>query len=39
MKKHGNPTASITDKATVNAQLVKPIFEKLKRFKYELNTK
>lgn len=35
VKKHGNPTASITDKATVDAKLVKPIFEKLKKLSPE----
>jgi len=29
--KHGKPTATVTDKATVDAKLVKPIFEKLKK--------
>ena len=29
--KHGKPTATVTDKATVDARLVKPIFEKLKK--------
>lgn len=35
VKKHGNPTAAITDKATVEAQLVKSIFEKLKKLSPE----
>lgn len=35
VKKNGNPTASITDKATVDAQLAKPIFEKLKKLSPE----
>ncbi|WP_265129844.1 hypothetical protein [Chryseobacterium oranimense] len=29
--KHGKPTATVTDKATVDSKLVKPIFEKLKK--------
>ncbi|MGK6342713.1 hypothetical protein ACMGDK_10765 [Chryseobacterium sp. DT-3] len=29
--KHGKPTATVTDKATVDAKLVKQIFEKLKK--------
>ncbi|KFF03796.1 hypothetical protein [Chryseobacterium luteum] len=29
--KHGNPTATVTDKATVDAKIVKQIFEKLKK--------
>lgn len=35
VKKNGNPTASITDKATVDPKLVKPIFEKLKKLSPE----
>ncbi|MBE4947787.1 hypothetical protein [Chryseobacterium culicis] len=35
VKKHGNPTASITDKATVDANLAKPIFQKLKKLSPE----
>ncbi|WP_426479573.1 hypothetical protein ACP3T3_09140 [Chryseobacterium sp. CBSDS_008] len=35
MKQHGKPTASITDKATVDTQFIKPIFEKLKKLSPE----
>ena len=35
VKKNGNPTASITDKAIVDAQLAKPIFAKLKKLSPE----